>query len=134
MRKVQKESFCIVIKFWNNWNQLMDMQHKMYWKGGRVLWKVQLICFIIPLLAFLLALFLALHQMKHHLIPPTTSMGTSIKRPMTKLEMLQSQSKSLTTIANKLTASVEEQEVLLKTKVDVIVEKKCIQNSQFKGK
>jgi hypothetical protein len=61
-------------------------------------------------------------------------MGTSIKRPMTKLEMLQSQSKSLTTIANKLTASVEEQEVLLKTKVDVIVEKKCIQNSQFKGK
>jgi len=67
------------------------------------------------------------------IIPLATSTSTSIERPMTKLEMLQSQSRSLVTITNKLTASVEEWEVLLMAKVDVNIEKKCIQNNQFKG-
>jgi hypothetical protein len=67
------------------------------------------------------------------IIPLATSTSTSIERPMTKLEMLQSQSRSLVAITNKLTVSVEEWEALLMAKVDVNIEKKCIQNSQFKG-
>ncbi len=52
-------------------------------------------------------------------IPLATSTSTSIERSVTKSKMLQSQSKSLATIANKLEASVKEWEALLKVKVNV---------------
>jgi hypothetical protein len=56
--------------------------------------------------------------------PTTTSIGTFLDMPMTKIEMLLSQSKTLTTIANKLEANVEYQKVPLKAKVDANIEEK----------
>jgi len=45
--------------------------------------------------------------------------------PMTKFEMLQSQSRTLATIANNFKAIVGNQEALSRLKVDVSIEKKC---------
>jgi len=52
---------------------------------------------------------------------------------MTKSKMLQSQSKSLATIASNLKANVEDQEALLRAKVDVSIEKKSFKNREHKG-
>jgi hypothetical protein len=43
---------------------------------------------------------------------------------MTKFEMLQSQSKSLATIASNLEACVEDRKALIRAKVDVSMERK----------
>jgi hypothetical protein len=56
--------------------------------------------------------------------PTTPPPIPTLEHPMTKSEMLQSQSKSLATIANKLKASMEDQKALLKAKVDVSIENK----------
>jgi hypothetical protein len=48
----------------------------------------------------------------------------TLEHPITKFEMLQSQSKSLATIASNLEANVEDREALLRTKVDVSIERK----------
>jgi hypothetical protein len=56
--------------------------------------------------------------------PITTSIGTLLDMPMSKIEMLLSHSKTLTTIANKLEANVEYRKVPLKAKVDANIEEK----------
>lgn len=56
--------------------------------------------------------------------PTTTSIGTLLDVPMTKIKMLLSQSKTLTTVANKLETNVEIQKVPLKAKVDANIEEK----------
>jgi hypothetical protein len=48
----------------------------------------------------------------------------TFEHPMTKSEMLQSQSKSMATIVNNLEANVEDREAMLRAKVDVSIEKK----------
>jgi hypothetical protein len=47
-----------------------------------------------------------------------------LEHPMTKFEMLQSQSKSMAVIVSNLKANVEDQKALLRTEVDVSIEKK----------
>jgi hypothetical protein len=56
--------------------------------------------------------------------PTTTSIGTLLDMPTTKIEMLMSQYKTLTTIAKKLQVNVEYQKVPLKAKVNANVEEK----------
>jgi hypothetical protein len=56
--------------------------------------------------------------------PATLPLVPTFERPMTKFEMLQSQSKSLATIANNLKANVEDRKTMLRAKVDVSIEKK----------
>jgi len=56
--------------------------------------------------------------------PTTTSIGTLLDMPMIKIKMSLSQSKTLTTIANKLEANVEYWKVPLKSKVDANMEEK----------
>ncbi len=55
--------------------------------------------------------------------PATPRIVPTFERPMTKSEMLQSQSKSLATIINNLKANVEDQKALLRVKVDVNINK-----------
>jgi hypothetical protein len=56
--------------------------------------------------------------------PDTPPPIPTLEHPMTKFEMLKSQSKSLAIIARNVKASVEDREALLKAKVDVSIERK----------
>jgi hypothetical protein len=58
--------------------------------------------------------------------PTTPPPIPTLECPMTKFKMLQSPSKSMATIASNLKANVEDREALLRTKVDVTIEKKMI--------
>lgn len=53
-----------------------------------------------------------------------SSIGTPMERLRNKCEMLHSQSRSLTTIVRKLKTNAHDQEILLKQKVDVDIEKR----------
>ncbi len=65
--------------------------------------------------------------------PATPPLVPTFVCPMTKFEMLQSQSKTLATIISNFKAIVGDQEALSRQKVDVSIRKKCFWDKELKG-